>query len=362
VDYTDQYALAVIKNATPAERYHIILGDEVQDWSKAQIECVKRHLIPGGIFVLVGDPDQSIYSWRGADPDGMENQQKDTKAEVMRMTVSFRCPHNAINFAKRLVPHIKAAPGAKEGTTIDANSEEVLAILKEKKRGLLISRKNLPLAKWALLLLRNNVPAIIRGRDILGNLLSYVDRFADSPDLTTFIASLKEWTDAELAKLGAMGNKGEAKAEALQDQTGTVVVLCEGLQTVEQLRKRLDTIFDDESKDKVICSTVYRAKGDEHETIIIVSPTDFDKVWGTTETAVKERRNAAFVLITRTLDTIIFCDGRPADFASDGSAMNDDDDNDNAAVDIAEPEPEPTPEPEAAPVKPARKPRKRKAV
>ena len=48
-------------------RFPFVLVDEYQDTNRAQYELVRLLAGPGGNLTVVGDEDQSIYSWRGAD-------------------------------------------------------------------------------------------------------------------------------------------------------------------------------------------------------------------------------------------------------------------------------------------------------
>jgi DNA helicase-2/ATP-dependent DNA helicase PcrA len=53
------------------ERWRWLLVDEVQDTCRAQLELVSLLAGPGGSLTAVGDPDQVLYSFRGADARGM---------------------------------------------------------------------------------------------------------------------------------------------------------------------------------------------------------------------------------------------------------------------------------------------------
>jgi DNA helicase-2/ATP-dependent DNA helicase PcrA len=89
-------------------RFRFIQVDEFQDTNRAQHEIVEL-LADGQDNVLaVGDGDQSIYSWRGASPDGIprfiENGKRKTGAcRVVKLGVNYRSTPEVIAVADRLI-------------------------------------------------------------------------------------------------------------------------------------------------------------------------------------------------------------------------------------------------------------------
>ncbi len=187
----------------------MIFGDEVQDWSKAQWSLVKRHLADDGLFLLVGDCNQSIYSWRGADPEAMERMKTDSEAEDLPMNVSRRCPVHAVNLAKRIVPTIEATDYAENGEVLDLNEDATMAFLAQEKSALVQCRRNAPLAAWWHQCMRNGITAVIRGRDMAQDLINLIERFASAENLPMFLESLRGWEVEEVEKCEAIGPKAD---------------------------------------------------------------------------------------------------------------------------------------------------------
>lgn len=85
-------------------RYSHILVDEFQDTNRTQFELIhilaKRH---NNLFV-VGDDDQSIYSWRGATPSNIiDFQTTYPSAQRVTMEENYRCTGNIVNAASAMI-------------------------------------------------------------------------------------------------------------------------------------------------------------------------------------------------------------------------------------------------------------------
>lgn len=87
-------------------KWNFILVDEYQDTNQAQYTMLKllseRHR---NVFA-VGDPDQSIYSWRGANIENILNFERDYPgAEVVQLEQNYRSTSTILSGANALIAH-----------------------------------------------------------------------------------------------------------------------------------------------------------------------------------------------------------------------------------------------------------------
>lgn len=84
-------------------RYRAVFVDEYQDIDRTQYEIVRRIGAHGAVTV-VGDDDQCIYSWRGADPSFLGNFDKEfPEAATVHLSTNHRCPRLVVEAANAVV-------------------------------------------------------------------------------------------------------------------------------------------------------------------------------------------------------------------------------------------------------------------
>jgi DNA helicase II / ATP-dependent DNA helicase PcrA len=85
-------------------RFPYVLVDEYQDTNRAQYDLVRLLSGPQGNLTVVGDEDQSIYSWRGADIQNILDFEHDFPgARVFRLEENYRSRQNVLDLAAALV-------------------------------------------------------------------------------------------------------------------------------------------------------------------------------------------------------------------------------------------------------------------
>jgi ATP-dependent DNA helicase Rep len=91
------------------ERIGYLLVDECQDTNDAQYRLLKAIAGPKGHFTCVGDDDQSIYAWRGANPENLSQLAQDYPSlQVVKLEQNYRCSNRVLRAANALIannPH-----------------------------------------------------------------------------------------------------------------------------------------------------------------------------------------------------------------------------------------------------------------
>lgn len=86
------------------EKYHYVLVDEFQDINQVQYDVIRMLAAPENNLFVVGDDDQSIYGFRGADSRLMFQFQKDfPDAKQLLLDVNYRSSKNIVKNSLKVI-------------------------------------------------------------------------------------------------------------------------------------------------------------------------------------------------------------------------------------------------------------------
>jgi len=129
-----------------SNRYRYIMVDEYQDTNELQLKLLRHLASEHNNLCVVGDDDQSIYGWRGANIRNiLEFEESFKGAKSIKLETNYRSTepilkaantlieHNSNRLGKKLVSHKGAGPEVKLQHSLD-EAHEAKAIAKEIKK------------------------------------------------------------------------------------------------------------------------------------------------------------------------------------------------------------------------------------
>ena len=113
VDFDDLIALPVRLFETHADvrehwqnRLRYLLIDEYQDTNRAQYRLLRLLTGVRGAFTAVGDDDQAIYAWRGADVENLRQLQVDFPTlKLVKLEQNYRSSRRILDAANSVIAH-----------------------------------------------------------------------------------------------------------------------------------------------------------------------------------------------------------------------------------------------------------------
>jgi superfamily I DNA/RNA helicase len=95
-----------------ASKYRFVMVDEFQDTNPAQLRMVKHLVANHGNLCVVGDDDQSIYSWRGADPTNiLRFAEMFPGAKIVKLEQNYRSTKTILDAANTVIANNKQRHG-----------------------------------------------------------------------------------------------------------------------------------------------------------------------------------------------------------------------------------------------------------
>jgi DNA helicase-2/ATP-dependent DNA helicase PcrA len=277
IDFDDMlYFPAKLKMTV--QSYARVFCDELQDVNRAQVKLALGACNADGRFCSVGDKNQSLYLFRGAAHDAIDNVIQKLDARTLGLTVTYRCAKSIVRLAQTIVPEFEAAPWAPEGIVRDCNVSHLLA--KADPGDFILSRTNAPLVKLFFQFIRDGKRVAIQGRDIGARLCNIVNRLAkrSGNNVGAMLLAVEVWKQKEVDRLAKL----DRDASSIVDTAGCIEAVADGADSIDEVIGRIDRVFEDNGagdKGKIILSSVHRSKGLER-----------DRVWMLNETFLRGRK------------------------------------------------------------------------
>ena len=232
------------------QKIRYLLVDEYQDTNTSQYELITLLVASHKNFTVVGDDDQSIYSWRGAKPENMQRLREDFDLKVIKLEQNYRSSQRILHCANILIDnneHIfdkrifsELGEGEKLNVIEAKNEEheaerivgEIIAHRFSKKTKYkdyaILYRGNHQSRLLEKLLMQNRIPYKISGgtsffsRTEIKDMMAYLRLVVNQDDDAAFLRIVntpkREIGAATLEKLGLLANEKQVSLfEAIFD-------------------------------------------------------------------------------------------------------------------------------------------------
>lgn len=307
VDFDDMVYLPLVRNLRMF-RNDWVLIDEAQDTNATRRALAARMLKPGGRLIAVGDPHQAIFGFTGADSDSLELIKRQFSATTLHLSVTYRCPRVVVRAANEYVGHIHAAETSAEGEHGAVEYHEMMTMAQPGDA--VLCRYNRHLVDAAFAFIRAGKPARIEGRAIGEGLAALAGKWKVRT-LDALVSKLEVYRDREVEKAVAKGD--DAKAERIEDQIATMMVLVErgreqGITTVTALQDMIKSMFDDvgASPKLVVLSSVHRSKGLEWGRVFVLGRAELMPSPRAKQPWQKQQElNLCYVAVTRAMRALV---------------------------------------------------------
>ncbi len=302
IDFEDMLTLAVELYETDADalalthrRYSWFSVDEYQDTNRLQEDLLNLWLGERRDLCVVGDPDQTIYSFTGASSEHLTTfADRYPGARVVRLSQNYRSSPEVLALANRLIPGRELRSNAPEGPIpelvphSDGDAESAAVVTRIRSlvaEGVpvteiaILVRTNAQLVGFEAALTAAEIPFTVRGV-----------RFFARPDVRAAIRALRTDAEGRLSRIVAVRWRSElgfdeadppgtgAEARDRHAALGTLLAIARQLETEQPNATVADFVAEVARRDAaeadaegggVTLSTLHRAKGLEWDAVFL---------------------------------------------------------------------------------------------
>lgn len=302
IDFTDMISAPSYLGLARSQ-YDFLIADEAQDFNTAQQQLVSKL---GDRIMFVGDPNQAIMLFAGADAKSFSTLRRDLNANELPLSICWRCPSSHLSLARILVPSIMDRPDAPEGEIEETVDGALVRMVKPGE--MVICRSNAPLLGLAYALITQNIPVMIRGRNIGSGLVEIIKKLKPG-SVQDLVRKLKLYKQSNYEKL-VEREASETVIQAHLDACECIQIICDAHDNVFGMIESIETLFaEGDDEQKVILSSIHRAKGSETDTVYLLQPHLCGREGKNAEMTIQEA-NLLYVALTRAKRRLVLAEGR----------------------------------------------------
>ena len=303
IDFDDMIWLPIV-NGYPFPKYDVLFVDEAQDFNEVQREMISL-CVNGGRCIIVGDKNQAIYGFRGADSNSIamfRQRLLKTQREISEfpLSITWRCPKSVVKEANRYVAEFNAPDFAEEGAVI------VDAPFNPQRNDMVLCRYNAPLVSAFYDLISQGKSAYVLGRDMTKGLITAVQKITKNNQMGVEEFEQLFQKDFAYNYQRLLDQNKENQAMALEDKRDCIMIFVKKATTVGGIIEEIKRVFDGNDEGEIMLSTVHKAKGLEADNVYILATERMPHPFGN-----KEENNICYVAITRAKKNLFYVGPKP---------------------------------------------------
>jgi superfamily I DNA/RNA helicase len=308
VDFQDMIELCVKDKEVRLPKFDFVICDECQDFSRLDQLFIEKLIKPvTGRLITIGDPRQSIYSFRGADIHSFEYFENRPNTVTLPLSISYRCPKKVVAHAKKIYGEIEPWEQAKEGKITEKGS------LSDIKTGdMVLSRTVRPLVEVFFSLIEQGKKCTIVGKELEEGLLELLNHTSDedtTEEMNGHLDELLVRKENELSRRGITTPKNHPRYEALEEKISVLERVARACGTIGAVKEMLETIFSDNSFNAIKLMTIHKSKGLEADRVFVIETFEKKKLipnkYAVTKDQLVQEKNLQFVAVTRAKEELI---------------------------------------------------------
>lgn len=292
IDFDDQlYMPTLFGGAWP--QFPLVMVDEAQDLSPLN-HAMLRHLARTRL-IAVGDPNQSIYGFRGAVSNGMYSLKREFNMVELPLSISFRCPRAVVELARSRAPHMQYPEWAEPG---EVSFRDEWRLIEIPDGAAVICRNNAPLFRLAMVCIRSGRGVKLVGTDIGPQLVKALKKLGDESMTRAEVhAAIDKWEAEKLRK--------SRKKTATKDRADCLRVFADNGDDLKGAIVYAEALF--RSSGPVEFLTGHKSKGMEWNTVFFLDPFLIG-MYESDEETMEQENNLRYVIITRAKQRLIHID------------------------------------------------------